>query len=107
MDSWLRDLALHTSDYGVATYLAATILAMAYLLGKGHLVLGSTHRPIVKKCDENEQLLAKVNEKLTEQRILNERSAAKIEALQQDIKALDLENARLKGVVGRMESRER
>lgn len=49
-------------------------------------------------CDEKEALLAVVNEKFTEQRILNERATVTVEGLKATIHTQELELARLRGV---------
>jgi hypothetical protein len=105
--SKLWEIAQHADEYTVATYLALTIILLGLGLFKGMWVPGPWHNKIVKDCSDCHDTLKVVNEKLIDQRILNERSAARIEGLENDVQELKLEVSRLRGALGRVGDRER
>jgi hypothetical protein len=105
-DSLLKWL-LANPDAGYAAYLLITGAILVWAIAKDKLVTGNRFREVSTRCTTTEATLREVQEKLVEQRVLNERSTSKIEAQAQDILERDLEIARLKGVLGRLEGRER
>lgn len=105
--SKLFEIAQHADDYSIASYLALTIVLLGLGLFRGLWVPGPIHTKIVKDCTDCHGTLATVNEKLMEQRILNERSTGRIENLQEDKQELQLEVSRLKGALSNQGARER
>ena len=101
----LLEYLLTSNDAGVAAYLLVTIIIMGWLLYTERIVLGKTWRTQQAKQTATDELLEQVQDRLTEQRLLNERSAARIEAQASEILQLQLEVARLKGVLGRQGAR--
>lgn len=110
MESLIKDLILNASSYGVATYALATLLILGTLLYQEQLVLGKTHKKMVSRCEASDKLMADIREQSVEQRVINERSLARIENLEatlveqaERLRTQELEIARLRGVVSRKE----
>lgn len=97
LDSLVKAIAEQGREASLVLYLLTTLVGLGLALHKEWLVLGKTAKRDREGCDTKDKALAEVNEKLVEQRILNERATVTIESLHERVRDLELDVARAEG----------
>jgi hypothetical protein len=93
----LRDIFAFGREASLVSYLLFDLVFHAYALHKEWLVLGKTALRDRAACEAKDKALNMVNDKLTEQRILNERATVTLDSLKEHVRALELSLARYEG----------
>jgi hypothetical protein len=97
LESLLEWLVKNRQDAGLVGYLFVTLIFGGMALHKEWLVLGKMHKQAMSQCKEKDEGFDEVSERLTDQRILNERATVTIEALREKVRELELALARSEG----------
>lgn len=97
LEKLLTYLVTNSNTVSVTAYLLVGMIFMGLAFQKGWLVLGKVYNRESDACSKKATMLEAVQEKLTDQRILNERATVTIEGLREKVTALELEKARLEG----------
>lgn len=88
---------IQSEESRLVAYILVDFIAHAIALYKEWIVLGKPYKALAAEVKTKTSLLETVQERLTEQRIINERSAATIEVLRDQLQELKLDVARLEG----------
>lgn len=97
LQDFLRTLFQAGREASLVSYLLVDLIFHAYALNKEWLVLGKTALRDRDGCVEKDKALALISEKLTEQRIVNERATVTLDNLRARIQTLELDIARAEG----------
>lgn len=97
LDSLVKQLAEQGREASLVLYLLVTLVFGALALHKEWIVLGKSAERDREGCDAKDKALEMVNEKLVDQRILNERATVTIDSLKERVRDLELEVARAEG----------
>lgn len=97
LEQLVKAMSEQGREASLVLYLLTTLVGMAFALHKEWLVLGKTAKRNADDGHEKDKALAAVNEKLVEQRILNERATVTIDALKERVRDLEIDLARAEG----------
>lgn len=97
LDALVKQIAEQGREASLVLYLLVTLVFLALALHREWLVLGKSAKRDRDSCESKGKALAEVNEKLVEQRILNERATVTIESQGQRIRDLELDLAKAEG----------
>jgi uncharacterized coiled-coil protein SlyX len=93
----LQELLAQGREASLVAYLLVTLIIFGLAFYKEWIVLGKAYRRESDDCASKTKTLAEVNDKLVEQRILNERVTMALEDRKERIERLERDLARAEG----------